>query len=1668
MTRFQATATFDSKPFEAGVDKALKSLTRLTDFAKREGTLKITAALSAGSVQQVRRDIAALGSGGLGAGSGVNIKVSADQASVNAMARDIRRALSQVVSVDASALTTLNGQLNDRIRELNALITQLRALGGGRGPGGNGAGGAGGVSTQTRQMLEQLRALNAEYVRGEIDAGEYQTRLVALQTQLRAAASTAAAGSAEFRALDGAITRTVSGLRSINSASILKLRADLAGARAEFDAASAAATNAFTRNAAIDAFRAKLIATRTELERLRAAGNLTTQQLSVVNNQIGQINRTINTIGGGVNTAGLSGNIRNAIGNISQFIPGVNQLSGAVAGLPPAFAAAAAGALALGAAFAASFRTAADFQQKIADIKAITGVTGPELYDLSSLARTAGRDLGVGATEAADGVLALARAGLTTQQVLDGGLTSSLNLAGAAGIQVGEAANLMASAMTAFAVSGEKAGLVADTFANFANATVLGASDMSLAIAAVGPTARSAGIELQEFGAITATLAQGGFRQMSDAGTSLKTLLISLSAPTAEAGVQLKALGVNIADSEGNLRPVVDVMTDLRGALTGLDQTARSNALKTIFGQDAIRAADILTRDIDKLKELREEFEQTGTAATTAKTRLDSFKGEASKLGASVTEAKIALGEELLPAATEVVKGLNALISSTSGVVNFFKGLTQGALNAFPALRALQLELKGLQLFGSSQASAQDLSGQAGELIQNASKLEQARGRVTLAANRYATEALSGNQDLASEARERLKKAREDYQKALAEDVKTNGELSKGATANTQAVQAQTAAVQQFRRALEERQLSFRIEGLTETEGRLKRTQAEFARLRRELEAAFPGNLNNTKFLTQAADLEAQRQLEVNALKARVEQEAARKQAQAARDNAELIADAQTRVNEATRNRETAALNAAQAARLAAAKGSALAELNVRRKSLAETVKLEGDQAKAAGAERRAELKRTLDDALAQEGVTAQKRTALQKAYNLDLKALEAQEAADRIAREARRVEESKRLAEELARTKEELEKRATEAQARLQDALAAEELARFDLRQARLTAATEEGTRARIEAELKGQRERAALIERQQSQSQAREEAALKDRYSKELAAEGLSAADRLQIQRLYEQELGTIRAKGRTEALANVATLEQAERDAVKRLQDLRDQAAQRQADQAGQQVESLRARQGLLDTAAERLDAEREIATALNDQLEVQRKNAADSSLSGEQRKKSAEDVLKTEQDILQSQKAQRDLLREAIQARFADELRSGAEALSRVNTEISRTTSSAGKLALERQKTSLLREQAELTASQAISADALVLSEEQRRNMTEAAVKAADELTDSQRKQVDLTKAATQEARNLGEALVLAYSATLDQSQNPQAGVADSLRETAQAARELQGVLNSLNSNSLSPEQFSVAQQAVERTTKALDAQASKVKALTDRYKESRDTMNSLSSLFGDIGAQTQDLELIEISAARTRTAFTQARQEFDALIRQGDKADPEKVKAALQELQRLQQEAARLDGERLKLFQVSGDELDALVRADTSDLTASLNQAARSALELAPAFDAGTQALKAQSAEAQKAADSLAASVGDRLRGAFGELPAVATDAMGAAIDAMQARLLKAEFRVAPQLEVRRSVESGGNVTNNISISINGTKVTGGNSGFTEADARELCRITGNIRRRNGN
>lgn len=670
----KGVATLDIANFRRNVGKVRGDLRDITDYAKKNGTLALTLKLSGTSLAAAKAQIdAAVG------GRNLPFKVTFDPSSVRVAVAALRTTLTSVTSINTSALTAVQTQVNGQIAQLTALIAQLRALGGGGGGGGAGGRRGAGLSAGTQVLLNDLEKLNQEYKRGDVDANQYATRLAGLQSALRVAAATATAGTAEFRALDRAVTATVQGMRGIETARITSLKTELSGARAQFDAAAAAATNLAQRRAAIAAYEGDLSRIRVALQGMATSGRLTEQQLGAVNRMLAQTARESQTIKGKVNIGGLSGNIGNALQQLTGYVPGMAQLGGVINSLPPGLLAAAAGATALAAGLAASFKTAADFQQEMANINALTRPTGEELKTLTNTALNFGIPLGVGARAAAAGILELNKAGLSAQQVIGGGLSAALNLAAAAGINTSESAKLVVTAMTAFKLSAADLPKIADIFAGFANQTVLDAGDLGLALAAVGPVAKSSGLALNDFAGYMATLAQGGFRSMSDAGTSLKTVLLNLQAPSTTAAKAMAQVGLNTYDANGRLLPFRTSLENLRKSLSGLSDQEKNNVLLRIFGQDGIRAATILLKESQSAIDGNiESIEKQGDAAGVAKTRLQTYQGAVAQLGAKFEALRIEIGEKLLPIGTKVVEffssgvdGLRSMANNTQTLMGY-------------------------------------------------------------------------------------------------------------------------------------------------------------------------------------------------------------------------------------------------------------------------------------------------------------------------------------------------------------------------------------------------------------------------------------------------------------------------------------------------------------------------------------------------------------------------------------------------------------------------------------------------------------------------------------------------------------------------------------------------------------------------------------------------------------------------------------------------------------------------------------------------------------------------------------------------------------------------------------------------------------------------------------
>lgn len=536
------------------------------------------------------------------------------------------------------------------------------------------------------QLGRQMQVAQSQYQRGALGIREYLREMERVRAAGQTMASGLQAGTREAQALERVMAGFSRNRAAINDQSIVKLRSDLAGARAEFERATAAAGrfNFIGQRQATQAYEQQLRALETRLRSVGERSTATAAQIRNLNQIAAQVGSQRNLLSGQTTGLGISGSVLTALKQLPQFAAQAGGSLGAAAAQATGFgsalsgvgtvagpagiavAAVATAVAGLGTALASTVGPAAQFQQTLVDIKALTQPTAADLAALKQATMDIGTPLGVGARDAAAAVLELNKAGLDAKDAVGGGLAGALTLAGAAGINAAEGSRIAVGAMTAFGLAAEDLPRVADVFANFSNKTFLGAEDLSQALAAVGPVAKSAGLDIEQFAGYMATLAQGGFKNMSDAGTSLKTMLLALQAPSETAAGALKDINLEVYNAAGQMRPMGELLDEMRGKLAGMSEEGRNNALKDIFGTDGIRAATIFMGDYSKSldensQRIRDNIEAMGLqgeAARVAQERNESFNGQVRILKATWEQLVITVGEQLLPVLTSLVQGI--------------------------------------------------------------------------------------------------------------------------------------------------------------------------------------------------------------------------------------------------------------------------------------------------------------------------------------------------------------------------------------------------------------------------------------------------------------------------------------------------------------------------------------------------------------------------------------------------------------------------------------------------------------------------------------------------------------------------------------------------------------------------------------------------------------------------------------------------------------------------------------------------------------------------------------------------------------------------------------------------------------------------------------------------
>ena len=305
-----------------------------------------------------------------------------------------------------------------------------------------------------------------------------------------------------------------------------------------------------------------------------------------------------------------------------------------------------------------------DFDASMSAVQANTSASASTMGLLRDAALEAGARTVYSATESADAINELAKAGVSTTDILQGGLDGALDLAASGQMGVADAAELTASALNEFGLQGNQASHVADLLAAGANTAQGGVSDMGEALKMVGTTASQLGMSIEDTtGAITMMASQGIVG--SDAGTQLRSALIGLTSASGPAKAEMQQLGISMYDSQGNFVGLANFAGQLKEKLSALTPEQRANAMGVLFSNAAMSVGNTLyEQGAEGVNKFTKQVNQQGFAAKQAAALTDNLKGDVEQFGGAVETSLIKIGSGANGPIRSVIQSVTSLVTA--------------------------------------------------------------------------------------------------------------------------------------------------------------------------------------------------------------------------------------------------------------------------------------------------------------------------------------------------------------------------------------------------------------------------------------------------------------------------------------------------------------------------------------------------------------------------------------------------------------------------------------------------------------------------------------------------------------------------------------------------------------------------------------------------------------------------------------------------------------------------------------------------------------------------------------------------------------------------------------------------------------------------------------------
>lgn len=320
-------------------------------------------------------------------------------------------------------------------------------------------------------------------------------------------------------------------------------------------------------------------------------------------------------------------------------------------------------------------KTAADFDEKMTKVGAISGASRDQFDMLRNSAIKLGQNTSLSASQVADAMTEMATKGYNANQIVKA-MPGVINAAVASGEDLSLTATTVSDALNAFGMQASQATHVSDVMAMSANKSAAGVEDLSYTFKYAAAPAHSLGYSLESVAAATDIMANAGIRGET-AGTSLRQAFLRLVNPPKSAANELKNLGVQITNSHGKMLPFATIIGRLNSATSNMSKAQRTAALATIFGTNAVSGMlPVVEAGEGKLNSLTKSLQNSnGASAKAAQQMRNNLKGAIDQLRGSVESGAIKIGEDLTPTIRDLTK-------QVQGAVDWFNHLSPATQQA--------------------------------------------------------------------------------------------------------------------------------------------------------------------------------------------------------------------------------------------------------------------------------------------------------------------------------------------------------------------------------------------------------------------------------------------------------------------------------------------------------------------------------------------------------------------------------------------------------------------------------------------------------------------------------------------------------------------------------------------------------------------------------------------------------------------------------------------------------------------------------------------------------------------------------------------------------------------------------------------------------------------------